>query len=321
MPDPIKNAFLSETLFHFLGTAPDDSLFEIFDSVVRSGLLLTVGNREGKLDRFVFYMRDGTEKTLEVMQHPRVCFTDIPEDKLVNLSDTYGKFGLGFSRSKIISWGWHPVMYMSNHAAADSMQEIMGSALFGLDRAAIILDLYRSFLTEDFKKIVNPSLSMSDMAMEINGQVFEGKARDDLITHARNSVHWFLSFVKEMSSQSADDYRYLYEREWRIVAGAERNGKSSCRVLNQEEKNRLRRMHPRWADRLEPRPSIGPATERVRMLDAFRFFNGLDGQTVSQAIEVILVPNEALKTQVKEYVEIYPRKFCDSGPEIRIFGE
>jgi hypothetical protein len=47
-----KADLLSETLFHFLGSGDDDQLFDTFDSIARRGLLMTVGNKEGKLDTF-----------------------------------------------------------------------------------------------------------------------------------------------------------------------------------------------------------------------------------------------------------------------------
>ena len=49
--EPKDESFLGETLFHFLGHGDDERLLDVFDSIVRRGLLLTVGNKEGKLDR------------------------------------------------------------------------------------------------------------------------------------------------------------------------------------------------------------------------------------------------------------------------------
>src|ERR1700685_710494 len=102
MSEPKSEEFLGETLYHFLGSGTNDNLLEIFDSIVRRGLLLTVGNKEGKLDVFKVPLVGGLEDPLEVMQHARVCFTDIPEKLLAAHSQEYGKFGLGFSRKTIL---------------------------------------------------------------------------------------------------------------------------------------------------------------------------------------------------------------------------
>ena len=105
-----RAGFLGETLFHFLGTGEDESLFDIFDSIVRRGLLMTVGNKDGKLDRFPVQTDRGVE-LLEVMQYARVCFTDIPEEMLASHCEHYGKFGFGFSRAAELRRGRrHPVL-------------------------------------------------------------------------------------------------------------------------------------------------------------------------------------------------------------------
>jgi hypothetical protein len=48
---------------------------------------------------------------LDVMQHARVRFTDIPEKMLSAHCQEYGRFGVGFSRKTILKWGGNPVLY------------------------------------------------------------------------------------------------------------------------------------------------------------------------------------------------------------------
>jgi hypothetical protein len=57
------------------------------------------------------------------------------------------------------------------------------------------------------------------------------------------------------------------------------------------------------------------------MMDFFRFFDGLPDRTVSQAIDVILVPNRALRERVTDFVSRNPQRFRATGPAIRIFGK
>jgi Putative abortive phage resistance protein AbiGi, antitoxin len=110
-----RDAYLGEILYHFIGTGSDDDLMDIFDLIVRRGLLMTVGDKNGTLDRLSFDAADNTVVTYEIMQKARVCFTDIPRDKLYDHSGEYGKFGIGFSRKTIICWGGNPVFYVPNH--------------------------------------------------------------------------------------------------------------------------------------------------------------------------------------------------------------
>ena len=89
-------SYISEILYHFL---PDN--FGIFTSIVKNGLLCSVGNK-GKLDRFAVILQGEGVKQFDIWQHPRVCFTDIPREHLVSHVKKYGKFGLGFSRETIL---------------------------------------------------------------------------------------------------------------------------------------------------------------------------------------------------------------------------
>jgi hypothetical protein len=55
-----------------------------------------------------------------------------------------------------------------------------------------------------------------------------------------NALTMVLSFIKEMSPSDAEDHRYLYEREWRIVSGFLLKGYDApCKPLNVELKEVL----------------------------------------------------------------------------------
>jgi hypothetical protein len=101
-PRSERDGYLGETLFHFIGTGSDDDLMYIFDSIVRRGLLMTVGDKNGRLDQLSYAIQGNAIHTYEIMQKARACFTDIPIDKLYNHSGEYGKFGIGFSRQTMI---------------------------------------------------------------------------------------------------------------------------------------------------------------------------------------------------------------------------
>lgn len=51
-----------------------------------------------------------------------------------------------------------------------------------------------------------------------------------------NIIFITLSFIKEMSPQSGEDHRYIFEREWRIITGLSLDGQSlPYRALTQDE--------------------------------------------------------------------------------------
>jgi hypothetical protein len=293
-----RDDFLGQTLFHFLGTGADEQLFQIFDSIVRRGLLLTVGNKEGKLDRFSVHMVGGAIESFEVMQHARVCFTDIPEEMLSAHCQEYGMFGLGFSCETILAWGGNPVFYLPNHPTAATLENSMGGMLYNLHRVPLLLSELRSCLAPE-----NPSSTV------------------DYINQAEQSLRRMWGFVKEMSSQKANDYRYLYEREWRIVDGVMLGHEvDSTRELSDDEIRELATKCERWTKPLDMSESMSRRYPHKHMLQFFRFFNGLSRKTVSQAIEVVLVPSDALKRRVLKYIETYPDRFRSPNPVVRVFG-
>ena len=138
--------------------------------------------------------------------------------------------------------------------------------------------------------------------------------RSSLFSPARRSV-------KEMSSQKANDYRYLYEREWRIVDGVMLGHEvDSTRELSDDEIRELATKCERWTKPLDMSESMSRRYPHKHMLQFFRFFNGLSRKTVSQAIEVVLVPSDALKRRVLKYMETYPDRFRSPNPVVRVFG-
>jgi hypothetical protein len=84
----------------------------ILESICEKGLLLTTN--AVTLDTFAIDRGKGVVQ-MEVMQHPRVCFTDIPIEFLAEHGQRYGKYGAGFRRETIIDWGGLPAWYLPNY--------------------------------------------------------------------------------------------------------------------------------------------------------------------------------------------------------------
>jgi hypothetical protein len=164
-------------------------------------------------------------------------------------------------------------------------------------------------------------LAPGNASLTINETTLVGKRRDAYIDQAEHSLRRIWSFIKEMSSQKANDYQYLYEREWRIVDGAMMHGEDNVtRELLDDEIKELAAKCPRWSKPLDAREDTLRQYPHKHMLQLFRFFNGLPGKTVSQAIDVILVPSDTLKHRVSEYMATHPNRFCSPSPVVRVFG-
>ena len=122
---------------------------------------------------------------------------------------------------------------------------------------------------------------------------------DQLVTemqHVAHSVFMVLSFIKEMSPQSAEDHSYLFEREWRLVAGFGLAGQqpSAFRALSQDEKDALCARRPVWRDKRQSQDiNITARYGETPVIHSFQYFNGLPGkETVARLIDTILVPDE-----------------------------
>jgi hypothetical protein len=226
---------------------------------------------------------------------------------LARHSEEYGKFGIGFSRKTILTWGGNPVIYLPNHPELGTLEESMGTMLYCLHRVPLLMAALRA------------CLAPRNASLKVNDTTLIGPARDAYIDQAEHSLRRMWAFVKEMSSQGENDYRYLYEREWRIVDGVMAGG-DLTRELSDDEVRELAGKNGRWIKPLNMSEPLSREYPHRHMLDFFRFFNGLPGKTVSQAIDVVVVPSHALKRRVIGYMEANPASFCSPRPSVRVFG-
>jgi Putative abortive phage resistance protein AbiGi, antitoxin len=295
-------SYISETLYHFL---PNN--FDIFTSIIERGLLCSVGNK-GKLDRFSVTLKGEGVRQFDIWQHPRVCFTDIPREHLGTHVNKYGKFGVGFSRKTILEWGGAPVWYLNNHASPDGTSDGGNAILYQLLRFSNLVDVMMSRV-----KLYNEKLIFG------SGRQMQGQDAERYIYGAITSLYQMLSFVKEMSPHDGDTQQYLYEREWRIVAAAG----DAFRNPTPEEKGQLLRQNAAWG--LPPNTDDADILARFEsspMVEQFAFFQGNPGQqTVSQAIEVILVPDEEMELRVIEFIGQHAGAFRAAGPDVSIFPD
>jgi hypothetical protein len=298
-----------------------DHARKIFASIVKKGLLLTTTNA-GALDSFT--VRDGENKLrkIEVMQRPRICFTDIPLDLLATHGAAYGRYGIGFTRDTVIGWGGCPAWYLPNHHGGDSLKDNGPFLVNGLHAAMLALDGYFALANETEKAFQTGALKQRFLTHKFtHGKDLVGDDLIKWIAHARNCVERMLSFIKEMSPPNVEDFRYLYEREWRIVEGIQVLGKDPCRVLTEAEKRQLCSLNPNW----KSRPTVSDINIQVRypsvpIIDSFRLFRGIvPNERVSQKIVMILVPNDDEKLFVEKFIAQNPKGFQPSGPEVRVF--
>ncbi len=324
MPNTLNqpaSAHTGSILFHCWRHEPLDKARRVFLSIVKKGLLLTTTNA-GALDSFT--VRDGENRLrkIEVMQRARICFTDIPLDLLATHGGAYGRYGIGFKRETVVDWGGCPAWYLPNHHGGDTLKDNGPVLVNGLHAAMIALDSFYAVVAETEKCFDNGTLKQRFFTQQFtHGKSLVGTDLTKWIAHSRNTIDRALSFIKEMSPPDAEDYRYLHEREWRIVDGLAISGKDPCRVLNDNEKRELCSQHKHW----KTPPAVNDINIQVRhpsapIIDSFRMFNGaLLNERISQKIEMVLVPTEDERRFVQDLIGKSPKAFKAGGPEVRVF--
>jgi hypothetical protein len=152
-----------------------------------------------------------------------------------------------------------------------------------------------------------------------HGPALKGPSLVGWITQSELSLRRTLSFVKELSPRDVQDFRYLYEREWRIVDGLGFRDKPVCRPLTDPEKLRLCNVRNAWAEKIKSDDiNVQLRYGDTRLIDHFRYFNWVD-RPVSQMIEVILVPDQAAKRHVQSYIDAHRDTFRPDGPRVQLF--
>jgi abortive phage resistance protein AbiGi (putative antitoxin) len=215
----------SATLFHCWSETHRHRARQILRGICQNGLLLTTNT--SVLDGF-YIKRESDVEIMEVMQQARVCFTDVPFDRLVVHGARYGKYGVGFDRVTVIEWGGIPAWYVPNHWRDETLKGVGPALINSLHAAMEATDLFRA-LTQALNAV-----GIRTPINYVHGRTLEG---EELLTHleqVKNAVYMALSFVKEMSPRSDDDCSFLHEREWRLVAGFNLHGEPGCRSLTKK---------------------------------------------------------------------------------------
>jgi hypothetical protein len=316
----LNEAHTGELLFHCWQHENRQRAYKQFESIINRGLLLTINSSQ--LDSFAFLTGGGLER-LEVMQKARVCFTEIPI-RLLRTHD-YGHFAIGFSRKAIIDWGGLPAWYLPNHPGNETLKELAAEIIRGLHASAIANDNFQA-LARDLPPILKQHIPEQFLSrtFEIvlnftHGTPLQGEALQSWLERNKQVMYHILSYIKEMSPIDTEDYRYLGEREWRIVAGA-RLGGEVCRMLTDDEKMELGQIQPRWLEELKSSDiNVQVRYQPSRIIDHFRFFNGIRSAPISKMIDTVLVPDNSAKRWVQKYVKENTLLFTPGRPRIRLF--
>ena len=300
-------------LFHCWRSDDLASARRIFQSIAENGLLLTTNART--LDSFGIDRGKGVVQ-MEVMQHPRICFTDIAPNQLGSHGQRYGKYGIGFLRETIINWGGLPAWYLPNYWHDDSLKVVGPALVNSLHAAMDAARQYQAIARELLSKGVPITVQY------VHGTPVSGQQLVNEIENVANTLFCVLSFIKEMSPSSAEDYSYLFEREWRLISGIGLAGRAPIsRALTSEEKQFLCVRNPTWqAPRQSQDVNITARYGTSPIIDSFQYFNGIEGQgSVAQLIDTVLVPTRREARWITGFIEEHRVLFGNRPPNVMVF--
>ncbi len=302
----------SSVLFHCWHGADTAADRYILESICQKGLLLTTN--AATLDSFAIDRGKGVAP-MEVMQHPRVCFTDIPIELLAEHGQRYGKYGVGFRRETIIEWGGLPAWYLPNYWSDKTLKGVGPVLVNGLHAAKVAAEQLQVLAAEFGAKGIPLAITYE------HGPTLNGDQLVNEMQQVVNSVFMVLSFIKEMSPQSAEDHSYLFEREWRLVGFGLAGQPFPFRTLTPEEKDALCFRRPVWREKRRSHDiNITAWYGETPIIDSFQYFNGLPGkETVAQLIDTILVPDESEAQWVRNFVAGHASHFGASTPKVISF--
>jgi hypothetical protein len=303
----------SSVLFHCWQGDDMAAARYILESICRKGLLLTTN--AATLDSFAIDRGKGVVQ-MEVMQHPRVCFTDIPIELLAEHGQRYGKYGVGFRRETIIDWGGLPAWYLPNYWN-DKTLKVAGPVLVnGLHAAMDAAEHLRALAAEFGARGVPFTVTYK------HGPTITADQLVNEMRQVAHSVFMVPSFIKEMSPQSAEDHSYLFEREWRLVGGFGLSGQPPpFRTLTPEEKDALCARRPAWREKRQSQDiNITARYGETPVIDSFQYFNGLPGKkSVAQLVDTILVPDESEAQWAGNFVAGHASHFGACVPKVITF--
>jgi hypothetical protein len=161
------------------------------------------------------------------------------------------------------------------------------------------------FLSRAFEVILNFT----------HGTPLSGVALQQWLERNKQVMYHILSYIKEMSPSEVEDYQYIGERVWRIVAGANFDGGEVCRTLTDDEKRELGQARSRWLKELTTSDiNVQVRYQPSSIIDHFRFFNGIKSVPISRMIDTILVPDISAWRWVRNYVTTNASLFRPGGP-------
>ena len=287
----------------------------ILESIVRNGLLLTPETIEWS--ESLTLKSGGTSRSDPwCVSQKRCCFTELFPHELSDHSRRYGHFALEFEIEILRQLGGMPVFYIPRSSENSLGLEGLGEMLIArlgeiqgvLERLAKLEDDVKNNTNKnDLISVEQDGQGVGSIQCTIGGaEVLFALLRLRSENTYTQPTKTLLNAVKGMAGlfAPADDIdcrellSYYREREWRILAKIEKDGKALTRDLDKSEKEMLLKLN---RDFFEEEIKIrGKNHKRVDQCD---IYPELNGKPIIQYVHRVIVPNDAVADEVSSLLE------------------
>ena len=171
----MKRNYINDELVHWTGRKrSEDEAFRILRSICDEQVL--------RLPYCPRYAQEGFQPKTAM-----ACFTDVPLRHSKEHCGKFGKFGIGFHKERMISYGANPVFYTTG-SHLERMREVYN----------LTSSLYELYKDRDWREDVEP---------------YQFTDKEFL------ALHEISEFTQEYSYKNNDstDYLNYYQREWRLT--------------------------------------------------------------------------------------------------------
>lgn len=229
--------YVSNLLCHFVGRAQttEEQQFQLLVKIIKQDKTLLANLKNpNKLTTSTSFHYSGARVGEMYERCDCVCFCDIPDESLGIHVNKYGRFGMGFDKSFLISKGVRPVMYIpqkveiKERAKTDTPKQAIEYYQYlakELSCFLVFLNLLNSCMPfkncyQAMKESSSPAIQQALKFLNEDAlkKVEEGKAHS-LIFGDMMAWSTQLSYIKVFDATlSPDDPdNYYMEREWRSI--------------------------------------------------------------------------------------------------------
>ena len=280
-------------------------------SIIKNGLLITPEVMELPFD---------LDKNQKPLVQSRLCFTLIPNDKLLEHMNKFGKFSIEWDTKILKEMGVIPTMYMSvfDFHGQDNLKyatpKFLSRLLTYHEEERNINKKLQSELSEVSEKMIAFKLSMKfggEKRYEILEELLKEHERlEKALSDSSEKNGWYetlenLIYPVDSNKHNIGEGGYYNQREWRLIGNLTEGGKFVAEIPNEAQLQELLELNSHFFGQ-----KIGYAGMQLSKGQLSQFFKNYEGRHILEYANKVIVP--------ERYVERVKSMLKDNGLSIKV---